>query len=214
MNGILENLDNIFKEKSENEKWMIILMIVAVIGYLAYSLLLPYAEEKKEQSEREKKALQKNIITHKQYIQSITVSGNRDFYITKYDNDVANLEKSIIKINDNINFISFSLEDLSPLLFNKKSWSKFLNSITQQAKNQQVEIDYIDNDYVDSNGSFGHILEISVGCKGEFKNIVKFINQLEKNVLVTDVYGSHIYMDENFSTTLADINISVWGVNH
>ncbi|HIO96228.1 MAG TPA: hypothetical protein EYG67_05340, partial [Campylobacterales bacterium] len=144
MNGILENLDNIFKEKSENEKWMIILMIVAVIGYLAYSLLLPYAEEKKEQSEREKNALQKNIITHKHYIQSITVSGNRDFYITKYDNDVANLEKSIIKINDNINFISFSLEDLSPLLFNKRSWSKFLNSITQEAKNQQVEIDYID----------------------------------------------------------------------
>ena len=193
---------------------MVILMIMVVIGYLAYSLLLPYAQEKKEQSEREKKALQKNIITHRQYIQSITVRGDRDFYIKKYDNDVGNLEKSIIKINDNINFISFSLEDLAPLLFNKKSWSKFLDSITKQAKNQQVEIDYIDNDYVDGNGSFGHILEISVGCQGEFKNIIKFINQLEKNILVTDVYGSHIYMDENASTTLADINISVWGVNH
>jgi hypothetical protein len=79
---------------------------------------------------------------------------------------------------------------------------------------QNVKIEYIDNHYIDSNGSFGHILEISVGCEGEYKNIAKFINQLEKNVLVTDVYGSDIYLDENASTTLADIKISVWGINH
>jgi polyribonucleotide nucleotidyltransferase len=55
---------------------------------------------------------------------------------------------------------------------------------------------------------------MSVGCEGEYKNIAKFINRLEKNVLVTDIYGSHIYMDKNSTTTIADINISVWGVNH
>jgi len=214
MNRLLLSLDNFFKEKSENEKWMIILMIVSVIGYMAYSLFLPYAEDKLNNSTKKRNSLQKSIRENKQYIQSITVGGDRDYYIKKYDKDIITLEKNIQKANDNINFISSRLEELSPLLFNKKSWSKFLNSITKQAKKQSVKIEYINNNYVDNNGSFGHVLEIAVGCKGEYKNIAKFMNQLEKNVLVTDIYGSSIYMDKNKSTTITDINISVWGINH
>jgi len=214
MNSLLLNLDNFFKEKTENEKWMIILMIVAVIGYMAYSLFLPYAEEKLKSSTNKRNSLQKSIRTNKQYIQSITVGGDKDYYIKKYDKDIIKLEKNILNANENINFISSKLEELSPLLFNKKSWSKFLNSITKQAKKQSVKIEYINNNYVDNNGSFGHILEISVGCKGEYKNIAKFMNRLEKNVLVTDIYGTDIYLDSNKSTTVADIKISVWGINH
>jgi Tfp pilus assembly protein PilO len=207
-------MDKAFKDKSDNEKWMMILMIVAVIGYASYSLFLPFAEDKLKKSTKEKKTLQKSIIENKQYINSITVGGSRDFYVKKFDKDILNLEKGIIKANEDINFLSAKLEELSPLLFNKESWSTFLNSITKQAMKQNVKIEYIDNHYIDSNGSFGHILEISVGCEGEYKNIAKFINQLEKNVLVTDIYGSDIYLDENSSTTLADVKISVWGINH
>ena len=214
MNSFMNSLDNIFKDKSENEKWMMILIIVIIIGYLAYSLFLPYAQEELDQSIREKKSLQKRIAENKQYISSITVNGDRDFYVKKYENDIVNLKKNIIKSNDDINFLSANLDKLAPLLFDKESWSIFINSITKEAMNQDVNIKYIENEYVNNKGSFGHILEMSVGCEGEYKNIAKFINRLEKNVLVTDIYGSTIYMDENSTTTLADINISVWGVNH
>ena len=214
MNRILYSLDELFKDKSENEKWMIILMITAVIGYLSYSLFLPYAEDKYKKSQSTKKRLEKSILTNKQYINSISVGGDRDYYIKKYDKDILNLERKIKETNSDINFISAKLEELSPLLFNKESWSIFLNSITAQAKKQLVAIDYIENKYIDNNGSFGHVLEISVGCKGEYKNLVKFINRLEKNILVTDVYQSSIRLDENRTTTIADINISVWGINH
>jgi len=214
MNSILDSLDNAFKDKSENEKWMVILLIVAVIGYMTYELFLPYAQERFNQSESEKKALQKSIGEHKQYIQSITKNGDRDFYVKKYDQDIADLEKRILKVNEDINFIVASLNDLSPLLFNKESWSRFLNSIAREAKEQDVQLRYINNEYVDSNGSFGHVLEISLGCEGEYKNIAKFINQLEKSVLVTDIYGSSIWMERNNTVTFADINISVWGINH
>ncbi len=214
MNGILYSLDNLFKDKSENEKWMIILMITIIIGYLSYSLFLPYAEDKYKKSLSTKKRLDKSILANKQYINSISVGGDRDYYIKKYDKDILNLERKIKKTNSDINFISAKLEELSPLLFNKESWSIFLNSITAQAKKQSVTIEYIENKYVDNNGSFGHVLEISVGCKGEYRNLVKFINRLEKNILVTDIYQTSIRLDENRTTTIADINISVWGINH
>jgi len=212
--NILNSLDEFFEPKSQNEKWMTIGMIFVVIGYMAYSLFLPYAEEKYNDSDREKKKLQKSIITHKEYLKTITINGDRNFYIKKYDRDIKVLKKKITGANDDISFIASNLEELSDLMFNKENWSKFLNSITQQAKKQSVNINYIENNYVDNNGSFGHVLQIAVGCDGAYKNIAKFINQLEKSVLVTDVYGSHIYLDKNNTTTAADINISVWGINH
>lgn len=214
MNKILLSLDNFFKDKSDNEKWMIISMITIVIGYLSYSLFLPYAEDKYKNSIAKKRQLDKSVMANKQYIAGITVNGDRDFYIKKYDRDILNLEKSIKKTNGDINYISSKLEELSPLLFNKESWSKFLDSITAEAKEQKVKIDYIDNEYVDSNGSFGHVLEIAVGAIGDYRSIVKFINKLEKNILVTDVYQMDIRLDKNRTINIADINISVWGINH
>lgn len=212
--NLLNSLDGFFEHKSENEKWMIIFMIFIVIGYISYSLFLPFAEERYKASNRKKASLQKSIITYKEYLQGITVNGDRKFYIKKYDRDIESLEKKINLVNDDINFIASNLEELSPLLFNKENWSKFLNSLTAQAKSQRVNIDYIDNQYVDNNGSFGHVLQIAVGCNGSYKNITKFVNQLEKNVLVTDIYKSHLYLDNNATTISADINISVWGINH
>jgi hypothetical protein len=214
MNKILLSLDSFFKDKSNSEKWMIISMITIVIGYLSYSLFLPYAEDKYKKSIARKRQLDKSLMANKQYLAGITVNGDRDFYIKKYDNDILKLEKDIKKTNGDINYISSKLEELSPLLFNKESWSKFLDSITAEAREQKVKIDYINNEYVDSNGSFGHVLEIAVGAIGDYRNITKFINKLEKNILVTDVYQMDIRLDENKTTNIADINISVWGINH
>ena len=212
--NLLNNLDEFFDAKSENEKWMLIGMVFVVIGYMSYSLFLPYAEEQYTQSVRKKEKLQKSIMSNKQYLQGITVGGDRDAYIKKYDKEIVGLKKSITTSHDEITFISASLEELSPLMFNKESWSRFLNSITKQAKVQNVKIDYIENTYVNNKGSFGHILQIAVGCNGSYKNIIKFFNKLEKNVLVTDIYGSSIYLNKEHTNVVADVNISVWGINH
>ena len=211
---LLSSLDDYFELKSENEKWMMIGMIAVVIGYVSYTFFYPYAENKFKQAQHKNQTLKKSIRENKQYLQSITQNNDRDFYVKKYDNDIKNLEKKINNTNDEIGFLVSNLEELSPLLFNKESWSKFLNSVTKQAKAQKVNINYIENEYVDNNGSFGHVLQIAVGCSGSYKQITKFMNTLEKSVLVTDLYGSHLYLDKNDTVVAADINISVWGVNH
>jgi len=135
-------------------------------------------------------------------------------YVKKFDNDIVIKKQEIVNITDKIKFIDSNLEKLSDMLFNQKSWSKFLNSITNKAEIQNVDLQYITNHYVDNNGSFGHVLEIGVGCKGEYKSIVKFMNELEQNVLVTDIFQTELISDANSSRTVADINISVWGINH
>lgn len=212
--NMLNGLDNYFEEKSDNEKWMMIAMLTIVIGYLAYTFFYPFAENKYNMAQSKNQSLQKSITTNREYLQSISRNGDQDYQVKKYKKDINNLNETIDKKNDDITFISSKLEELSPLLFNKESWSKFLNSVTKEAKSQSVTINYIENNYVTNDGSFGHVLQISVGCSGPYKNITKFVNKLEKSVLVTDVYGSHFYLDNNNTTVSADINISVWGVNH
>ncbi len=210
----LEALDAYFAPKKESEKWLMILGVAGLIAYIAYAYLLPYTEEMYKKSESTKKSIQKSIIDNNTYLNSITVNGHREYYVKKFDNDIVNKNKSIGRINDNIKFIDKNLEKLSDMLFNQKSWSKFLNSITNKAEVQNVDISYISNNYVDSKGSFGHVLEVGIGCKGEYKNIVKFVNELEQNRLVTDVYGTRFKSDENSTRVSADLNISVWGINH
>lgn len=209
----LEALDDYFAPKKESEKWLIILGIAGVIAYAAFEFLLPVTEKKFKKSVSTQKSIQKSIADNNTYLNSITVNGDRDFYVKKYDRDISTKKSHIVTLNNKIATVNTSLEKLSDMLFNKKSWSKFLNSITDKAEIQNVEITYITNKYVNNNGHFGYVLEIGVGCKGEYKNIVKFMNEIEQNVLVTDIYGTNIYSTQNSTDVAADINISVWGIN-
>jgi hypothetical protein len=211
----LEALDIYFAPKKESEKWVVILGIAGIIAYLGYAYLLPYTEDLYNKSERSKKSIQKSITDNNTYLNSITVGGDREFYVKKFDNDIARKKNKIVDTTNKIKFIDANLDKLSDMLFNQKSWSKFLNSITNKAEIQNVDLQYITNKYVDENtGSFGHVLEIGIGCKGEYKNIVKFMNELEQNVLVTDIFQTEFTSDTNSSSTVADIHISVWGINH
>jgi hypothetical protein len=210
----LEAMDIYFAPKKESEKWLIILGIAGFIAYIGYDYLLPYTEDLYNKSDRSKKSIEKSIVDNTTYLNSITVNGNREYYITKYDNDIAGKNKNIVDLNDKIKYIDTSLEKLSDMLFNQKSWSTFLNSITSKAELNNIYLQYIANKYVDNNGSFGHVLEIGVGCKGEYKNTIKFINELEQNVLVTDVFKAEFIPDTNSSDVIADIHISVWGIKH
>ncbi len=210
----LEELDVYFAPKKESEKWLLILGVAGIIAYLAYAYLLPYTEDMYKKSETSKKSIEKSVKDNEIYLNSITVNGNREYYVKKFDRDIVSKKSDIVNLNKKIKFINENLEKLSDMLFNQKSWSKFLNSITNKAEIQSVDIQYITNKYVDNNGSFGYVLEIGIGCKGDYKGIVKFMNELEQNVLVTDIYGTKLSLDQNTSQVAADINISVWGINH
>jgi len=208
----LEKMDKYFSTKKENEKWLMILGVAGVIAFLAYTYLLPYAEDLHKTSGTKKNRLTKSIAAENTYLSSITVSGDRNYYIKKFDKDIQNKNKQIASLNDRIAYINSSLKKLSGMLFNERSWANFLNSITDNAKTHNINLNFIKNKYVDSKGNFGHILEIEVDGAGNFKDIVEFLNEMEQNTLVTDVYSSVLQgSNEGIS---ADINISVWGINH
>jgi len=210
----MEATDAYFEHKSESEKWIMILFFAAAVAFLAYSYFFPYAKGLYEQSILSHKAISKKIYEENTYLQSISKNGDREYKVRLYIQRIARKKKEVLSQKQKILVIDGNLDKLSDLLFNQKNWSLFLDSITHRAAANGIQINRLTNKYVDSNGSFGHVLEIGLNCEGRFKNILNFINDMEQNTLVTDIYSSSIYADANQSTIFSDINISVWGVNH
>jgi len=209
----LEELDRYFSQKSESEKWMIILLIAAIVGYILYIYLYPYAESKYKSALRTQKKLEKKIAEEKHYLNSITVNGDRNFYIKKYDKEIAQKRRTISDYNEKIALLDRSFEKLSEVLFNRKNWAIFLDSITQRAHANDVELLELTNHYVQGKENFGHVLEMGVRCRGKFQSIMAFVNDLEQNKLVTDVYHSDYAPDQSGNMIEAELNVSVWGVN-
>lgn len=210
----MEALDKFFDGKKKSESLIYIFGIVIVIGAIAMEVLYPYAKGEQESALAQKNQIQKNINKQNQYLSSITVGGDRDYHVKSKNREIAQKKSDISSYEAKIKFVNLNLNQLSDMLFNKKSWSKFIDSISSTANSRDVVIREITNEYIDNNGSFGYVLKVSVSCKGDYNGIVKFVNELEQNVLVTDVFATHIYSDRNTSDALADINISVWGINH
>jgi len=208
----LEQLDNYFAGKSESEKWLIILIVAGMVGYVLYLYLYPYAESRYKASLSNKKRLVKKIAEEQTYLKSITINGNRNFYIKKFDRDIAMRKKNIREYKQKIALMNESFQRLSSVLFNKDNWSKFLDSITERAEKNDVKILKIDNHYVHETKEFGHVLEMGIRCEGNFQGILAFLNDLEQNKLVTDVYQSLIKTGPEHNI-VADLNVSVWGVN-
>ncbi len=211
----MEELDNFFSAKNVSESYMIIVGVAGTIAFVAYMVFLPYSQEEYNVTNENKKIIKKSIIVQKEYLDSISsIDGDQDFKVKEQNREITSSNSEISNLKAKIKFVNINLEQLSDMLFNKRSWSKFIDSISSKAYENDVIIKNITNTYVDNNGSFGHVLKVGVGCKGDYNGIVRFINQLEQNVLVTDVYSSHIYSDTDSADALADINISVWGINH
>ncbi|ADV45981.1 type 4a pilus biogenesis protein PilO [Nitratifractor salsuginis] len=209
----MEEMDQYFSKKSETEKWLIILVIASVIGYIVYLELIPYAVDRYKFSLLTQKKLKKKIAEEKTYLHSITVNGDRNFYIKKFDREIAQKKKAIKNYKERIALLDKSFQKLSEVLFNRHNWSIFLDSITKRAHANGVKILDLTNQYINDKKNFGHVLEMGIKCEGKFQSIMSFINDLEQNKLVTDVYSTDLQVDPESKEIVADLNVSVWGVN-
>ena len=210
----LEELDHYFENKKESEKWVMIILVASVFGYLLYTYLFPYADSKYKTSKVEKEQIIKQIAEEQGYLNSITVGGDRSYYVKKFNREIRNIKHNIVTYNKKIALLDNKFQLLSEILFNKKNWATFLESISNRANENDVELVSLTSKYVDQNESFGHVLEMEIDCEGRYGNILSFINDIEQSKLVTDVYHTQLSIDNKKSIVDANIKISVWGVNH
>ncbi len=206
----LDSLDNYYNGRKSSEAWMMVILFAALVGYLLHIVVYPMAESYKKQELSKNKKLNKNIASAQRYLRSITVNGDKDYKVKQKDKIIVQKKMELNTLREKLTKIKGAVTKLSTIVYNKDNWSKFLDDIALQAKNNDLKVFNISNKMYDQNETFGKVLDVQIRCQGEYNKILAFINDLETTDMVANVSNAKIEVAPN--NPIADINLSVWGI--
>lgn len=211
----VEQFDAYFELKPDTERYATFVLIVGVVVVLPiYMYLIPYTESFLADSKAQLEATQKQLTEVKGYLAEVTVGDDREYMIKKHKKELKKIKNTISTHKYNNSYIDFQIHALSGLLYNEKNWANFLNSISEKATSNKIEIGFIKNQAIKSQNTknFGHVLEVEINCSGNFQNTLSFINNLEKSKLLVDVYEMNITKQGYDIESL--LKVSVWGIDY
>ena len=210
--SIFDKIDNNLKVKKSSELSLIFLMVFVTIGFVIYSSVFPVTEKMLKQTKSAHKSIQSKLSQEIAYLNSVTRNGDKNFIVKKMTREV-NKQKKLLEETKYANaYVDKKLKELSYLLFNDKNWAKFLDSITFKAQKYGIEIELISNKFFEPNlQEIKQVLTVHINFNGKFRNILKFINELEESELVVDINNLKLKSSDTIDTTL---DIAVWGMKY
>lgn len=205
---LLERIDAFFKDRKQTESYFIMALPILVIGYLALDVIIPSTTQTYENAKQKMEKTTDEIAALERELNALTVNGDRMFKVKALEKEIGDLEKSTASFNDASAYIDSQMIKVSDILFNKNTWSDFLDSISQRAKSNNLTVQSIHNEFISQEGEFGHVLEIGVNGSASFNNMLNFLANVEQSELLVDVYA----MDLNATHDInGSFQISVWG---
>jgi len=200
----LQKIDESFKEKTQKDIYMTYIMIFSIIFAFSYFLLWDIAEKNFENIKQKILVIKSQLDSDKFYL-----SLNPKSKIIKLQKEIqaSNAQMQIHKENNN--YIKTKIQTISSLIYDEIAWGNYLYSISKKAKENNIKILSLTNEYNLNKESFGHILDITISSTAPYKNTLRFINSLEQSNLVVDIHDLNITAKGRLFT---DLNISVWGI--
>ena len=202
----LHALDTAFKQKTPKDIYMIYVMIVAGVFGISYSLFWDSSFNEFESTRNAITQYGKKIDDNTKFLKF-----NPTSKIVALDKEIKLLKDEMVIHKDNNNYIKRKIETISSLIYDKRTWGQYLDSISKNAQKYNVKIKDFSNKYATQGSSFGHILDINIHATGNYKNTLKFINSIEQSDLVVDIHDLDIKAQKTLNT---DLNISVWGITY
>ncbi|MCW8838429.1 MAG: hypothetical protein OQK11_06985 [Thiovulaceae bacterium] len=201
----LHKIDSSLKDKSEKDKKLTYIMVASVIFAFAY-LFWDSSENDFLAVQKEIKIIQNKINNDKSYL-----ALNPQVKVSKLEKEIKKTQIEMLDYKDKNDYIKHKIETISALIYDERTWGNYINSIAYNAKMYNVKIMNFSNNYVNSNESFGHMLDLNISLRGDFKNTLKFINSLEQSDLVVDIHNLDIKAQDTLNTNL---ELSVWGITY
>jgi len=211
MNEFLNRIDSFFNEKISTpfEKTMAFVIIALLFGALSRPLI-PIAESMASFQKGENKALKKQVAEEKAYLASITVNGDRTFYIRKNKAELAKLKKELESYKEKVRKLRGLSGKLSPPLFNRKNWAEFLDGVASAAEDRGLKVGDISNSFIRDENNKTQSFSQSVNVRGSFRGMAGLLKDLEEQEMITSIDSIRMKADENGSGM--DFNVSVWGM--
>ncbi len=213
LDSVFDRIDTFFLGIKTSETSLIFLLVFVCLAFVAFDSLSPITDKKLKQTTRLTQEMNAKLVQEKSYYNSVTRDNNETFLIEKVQHDIGAskvlLERTVLTNA----YVDGKLKELSYLLFNDENWAKFLNSITQLAKNYSIDIKVIENKINEpSIQKIEQILNLKVNFQGNFYNTMKFMNAIEESELVVDIYDFNC--TAGTKNLEGQLNIAVWGMKY
>ncbi len=208
--NFLDKLDNFYSSRKSSESWLMVILVAVLVGYLLYTFLEPISTAFREEQESRNQELHSKIDSANSYLKSITINGNRNFYINQLNRKIVKKRMELNDLRNKLAKLDGSIKEFTSLLYTKNNWSKFLHTIAIDAKKNNLKVDSISNKYYDQNDTFGKVLDVDIKVQGEYNRILNFMNRLEQTELVANI--SNVSLKATNDQPKADIKLSIWGI--
>jgi Tfp pilus assembly protein PilO len=205
LENLLQAVDRFFAGKSQKDKNMVYIMIIALafgVAYPFYDLSLDdFTAESKKVSE-----IQGKINGDKAYLQA-----NSAQKVALLNQEILKANEEFVKTSEANRIIKDRIMAIDSLVYDEKLWGAYLDSISKNAQKHNVKINTFSNKLVESKEAFGHVLDIDLDIVASYTDTLGFINSLEQSELVVDLHNFSINAKDKLESKL---NISVWGITY
>ena len=212
MDAFFEKLDSYFNGKKPSEATIIMLFAAIFVAYISYLLAFEPADKIFKSAQRNYQQISAQYNNEVQYANSITVNGDKQFHIKRLNQEIEQGIIDLERITYTNGYVDNKLKELSYLLFNDKNWANFLDHLAELAQTNRVELISISNEFKEPTlQKIEQVLTVSLELKGRYKDVLKFINEVEESQLVVDLYRMDLLSGSPLD---GNISIAVWGMKY
>ena len=210
MSDILEkylyDIDQSFAQKSEKDVKLIYGMVFVVLVMFSYLVFWESAEKGYNDVREAKLKVQDKIATDKRYLLA-----HPESEIVRLNQEITTLNAKLVNLKGENVYIKAEIEKIPELFYDQEVWGAFIDSIAENARKHKIKLNFFANRLAADKTKFGHVLNLEIQAEGEYKNMVKFMNAMEKSKLVVDLHD----MELTATTKLQlDLKLSVWGITY
>ena len=210
MSAIIEkylyDIDQSFAEKSEKDVKLIYGMVFVVLVMFSYLVFWESAEKGYNDIKAASLAVQDKIATDKRYL-----LGHPQSVVTNLDIDIKSLNAKLAYLKEENIYIKSEIDKIPELFYDQAIWGGFIDSIAESARKNKVKLNFFANRLASDKTKFGHVLNLEIKAQAEYKNMIKFMNAIEKSKLVVDLHDLELTADKKLNL---ELNLSVWGITY
>ena len=210
MSAIIEkylyDIDQSFAQKSEKDVKLIYGMVFVVLVMFSYLVFWESAEKGYNDIKAASLAVQDKIAIDKQYL-----LGHPQNVITKLDSDIKSLNAKLAYLKEENIYIKSEIDKIPELFYDQAIWGGFIDSVAESARKNKVKLNFFANRLASDKTKFGHVLNLEIKAQAEYKNMINFMNAIEKSKLVVDLHDLELTADKKLNL---ELNLSVWGITY
>ena len=204
LSKILDDLDEFFNSKKDNEKYLYFFLPVLLFGFLTYQFIFPVTDKMLKQEVATKGTLKTEIDGVNNALNKLKIANSTLPHKIKNN---TNTYKELLNKQEKVDFL---VKQLDFLKFDIRKWGSFYNQLPKFARENNLTIDKLDNEvFLDNknNKLISKKMDITITLNGKYMNMLKFLENFENRKELIRI--NEVKSDFNKTT----IKVNVFGAN-